>query len=204
MAEGGVSGIGLALGLTGAVLVVSATRNQPVADTLRSLIRGEPVAVRPSGFVPDTTVGGDIRGGSVTGENVAKTAASYIGVPYQWAHHTPAGWDCSGFVTWVLHHDYGIDLPDNTHTVTGQFYVWSGAVTVPRDQCQAGDLVCWISHIGIAINATQMVNAPGTGQLTKVDNIYGFPAPIIRRPKAYITADRAGNGIAGDKVAKAA
>lgn len=195
----GFSGFGLAAAIGGGVLILSATRNQSVSDTLRALIRGESLAVKPSGFIPDTTEGGDVRGGSATGADVAKTAVSYIGVPYSWAHHTPDGWDCSGFVTYVLHHDHGLDLPNNVHTVTTQFYVWTGAITVPRSSCQAGDLVCWVSHIGIAINNTQMVHAPGIGQKTQVGNIWSVPAPIIRRPKAYLTSDRTGPGIASEK-----
>ena len=193
--KSGFSGFGLALGVAGVVLVFSAVRNQTVADTLRALIRGDPIAVKPSGFVPDTSVigAGATGAGSVTGAAVAKTAASYIGVPYKWAQHTPAGWDCSGFVTWVLHHDHGIDLPSNVHTVTGQFYIWTGARTVQRDQCQAGDLVCWVSHIGIAINRDQMIHAPSPGQLTQMSNIWSVPAPVIRRPNAYITMSQSGS-----------
>jgi len=108
--------------------------------------------------------------------------------PYVWGGATPAGWDCSGLVTWILHHEMGLELPNNTHTVTGQFYIWSGAVTVPRNQCSPGDLVCWPSHIGIAISSSEMVNAPTFGHVTERAKIYNVPAPIIRRPKAYGTA----------------
>jgi cell wall-associated NlpC family hydrolase len=133
----------------------------------------------------------------VTGNAVAQDALQYLGVPYVWAHQDPTGWDCSGFVTYVLHHDFGIDLPDNTHTVTEQFYVWTGADTIPRDQCAAGDLVCWVSHIGIALDASTMVNAANPTDGTLISDIWTVPAPIIRRPQAYTTrntSELAGKG----------
>jgi cell wall-associated NlpC family hydrolase len=192
--RGAFSGFGLALGVAGVVFVFSAVRNQTVADTLRALIRGEPLAVKPTGFVaegsPSFGAGGTVVGGSATGQAVATKAMSYAGVPYRWAQHTPSGWDCSGFVTWVLHRDFGIELPNNVHTVTGQFYVWGGARSVPRGECQAGDLVCWVSHIGIAINRDQMINAPRPGEVTQVDKIWTFPAPLIRRPLAYTASSK--------------
>lgn len=182
----GISGLSILAGIAGLVLVVSGLRNASIADTLRSLLRGQPIESGPS-MLPRLAASGTPigAGGSATGSAVASKAASYVGVPYSWAHHDPSGWDCSGFVTWVLHHDFGLDLPDNTHTVTGQFYIWNGAVTVPRAQTQPGDLVCWVSHIGIATSATDMVNAPGIGIATRVQPIYDVPAPIIRRPLAY-------------------
>ncbi len=119
------------------------------------------------------------------GAQVAADALKYLGVPYRWAHEDPSGWDCSGFVTWVLHHDFGISLPSNTHTTALGFLTWSGARDIPRGMCAAGDLVCWASHIGIATSNDQMVNAPTAGQKTRVDKIWSVPAPVIRRPAAY-------------------
>jgi len=187
VAEGrGTSGVALGLGIAGGVLVYSATRNQSVADTLRAIIRGEQVEARP-GMPSFGTVSAG--GGEATGAAVAASAASYAGkVPYRWAGHTPEGWDCSGLVTWVLHHDHGIALPSNVHTTAIVFYAWTGAVTVPRSSCQAGDLVCWPTHVGIAMDRDTMVNAPRPGALTRIERIWSLPGPVIRRPKAYLRA----------------
>jgi cell wall-associated NlpC family hydrolase len=103
-----------------------------------------------------------------------------------WAHADPTGWDCSGFVTYVLHHDFGLTLPDNQHTVTGTFLTWSGATTVTKAQTAPGDLVCWLGHIGIAVDANNYVNAPGFGIATRIQPIpWGSTPPTIRRPNAY-------------------
>lgn len=189
----GISGLVIIGAFVGMALIVSGLKNAPVAEVVRAMLQGRPPESGPSQL--PGRVGGSgsfgiasgvsAPGGSATGSAVAAQALRYVGVPYRFGYHTPAAWDCSGFVTWVLHHDFGIDLPNNTHTVTGQFMVWSGAVTVPRNQCAAGDLVCWWGHIGIATGRDTMVNAPGIGIRTREQSI-GFGA-VIRRPLAYST-----------------
>lgn len=190
MATRGVSGLGLTSVVAGIVLVTSGMKNATVADTLRAMLKGQAPAAGPSTVVSGTetsvgpvvnTPGAGPAGAlsSSRGSAIANDALKYVGVPYKFSGSTPSGWDCSGFVTWVLHHDLGYELPSNTHTVTGQFLVWSGATTVARNQCQAGDLVCWPGHIGIAVSNSQMVDAPHTGAVTRVENIW--PGAVIRR-----------------------
>lgn len=193
---GGISGLAILGTVAGVVLIVSGLKNASVAETARSLLRGKPVESGPS-MLPSKFSGGSSGGGSgtATGTAVAEKAKSYAGVPYSWAHATPDGWDCSGFVTYVLHTDFGLELPSNTHTVTGQFYVWSGALTVPREECQPGDLVCWIGHIGIATSKDTMMHAPGIGMKTQEGSI-GFGA-VIRRPLAYADQRAAKKGSKG-------
>jgi hypothetical protein len=189
----GISGLALGMAAAGGFVVYLGLNNVPVLDGLRELASGKLPTPRPR---PPTSIGfdlgsaaagiaGDVAGTiNGLGSKIAQDARRYLGTPYVWGGHAPGGFDCSGLVTWVLHHDNNVDLPDNTHTVTGQFYVWSGATTIPRDQCQAGDLVCWPSHIGIAVSATRMIAAPTFGEVVKEENIWWAPAPIIRRVKA--------------------
>ena len=191
-------GIALAMYVAGTVLIMAGLRNATVADTLRSLLRGQPIPSGPSDLprritgAAETTgraiaeATANFAGGTITGAAVADTARSYIGVPYRWAGEDPSGWDCSGFVTWVLT-KHGVKLPSNHHTVSAQFYVWPGAITLPRAAAQPGDLVCWVSHVGIATGPDTMVNAPGIGKYTREDRIWRVPAPVIRRPKQYLT-----------------
>lgn len=191
----GISGIAVLTAAAGLVLISSGLLNAPVAETLRAYLQGRRPQSGPSmlpassssspGGGGSGSFGGAAGNGSATGQAVADRAQTYVGVKYVWGGHTPEGWDCSGFVTWVLHHDFGIELPNNTHTVTGQFYVWNGARTINRADMAAGDLVCWLGHIGIAVDNQNMVNAPGIGIPTRVQPVYDIPTPIIRRPLAY-------------------
>jgi cell wall-associated NlpC family hydrolase len=217
MPNAAVSGLAVTSIAAGAVLAVSGIKNATVADTLRALLKGEPVPgqsvgslgkARESATADVAGLGAQVAGiagaaaqSSVAvlggsgqavgvaagaagrGGLIATFAAAQLGKPYVFGAAGPNAFDCSGLVTWVLHHDMGINLPSNTHTVTGQFYVWSGAQTIPRDQCLAGDLVCWTSHIGIAISPTEMIHAPHPGTVVKTAKIYNVPPPIIRRLK---------------------
>lgn len=191
----GVPGLALAGAALGFGLIWSAITNVKVTDFFRAVLRGEPppkgrnsiqqardavsAATAAEGLRPAT-------GGTATGSAVAAKASTYVGqVPYVWAGETPDGWDCSGFVTWVLHHDFGMDLPDNVHTVTGQFMTWPGAKDIPRESCAPGDLVCWWSHIGIAVDNVNMVNAANPADGTLISPIWVDLPPVIRRPIAY-------------------
>lgn len=193
----GLSGIALGLVTGGIVLTYSGLKNATVLDTVRALLRGEPVTSGPSqidaarqAVAATTAPSGRVLGyGNALGQAVADRARFYVGkVPYVWAGEDPSGWDCSGFVTYLLHHDFGLELPDNTHTVTAQFMTWSGAATIPRDQCEAGDLVCWWPHIGLATGRDTMVNAAAPGTITREERIWGDLPPVIRRPYAYASA----------------
>lgn len=179
----------------GSVLVLSGLRNASIVDTLRAFLRAQPLPSGPSQVrrVPSTpTTGTGSAGGfdpthrgTAAGQKVAATAMSYVGkVPYKWAGETPSGWDCSGFVTYVLTR-HGIKLPSNHHTTAAGFYTWGGARTIPRSEAAPGDLVCWPTHIGIATGRNTMVNAARPGTITREEKIWGTPAPAIRRPKAY-------------------
>src|SRR6185503_16460998 len=166
-----VSGTAVLTGVAGSVLLWSGIKNQSVAETVRKMIRAQPVEKVPSLFGQGARLplgpaeairpGATPPVGTSFGLAVAATARSYIGVPYVFGGETPDGWDCSGFVTWVLHTVHGIGLPDNVHTTAAKFYIWGGARTLTRSQCSPGDLVCWPTHIGIAVSRDRLVHAPG-------------------------------------------
>src|SRR5438105_3530545 len=147
----GISGLAVAIAATGGYLVYSGIRNVSPLAGLRDLARGK----LPAGQAPVVTAvtfteamgpadpgaagsgGGGVLG-TARGGAIVTAARKYMGIRYRWGSANPSsGFDCSGLVTWVLHRDIGIDLSrwpgcNNTHTVSGQFYVTSGLRTVSR------------------------------------------------------------------------
>ena len=120
------------------------------------------------------------QGGSaaVTGDQVVADARKYLGIPYVWGGTDPAkGLDCSGLVQRV-YADLGIDLPrvsqDQAHV---------GQAVPGLAQARPGDLLCFgtpADHIGIYIGGHQMIVAPKTGDVVKVQDVYRTPSTIRR------------------------
>jgi len=104
----------------------------------------------------------------------ATIAMKYLGVPYLWGGATPGGFDCSGLVMYV-YGQLGISLP---HYAAAQYGLGS---PVPRDQLQPGDLVFFdgLSHVGIYIGGGQMVHAPQTGDVVKIEALSDFGAGYV-------------------------
>jgi cell wall-associated NlpC family hydrolase len=202
LAGKGISGVALGMATAGGILMYFAINNIPMLDGLRSLVKGKiptgattgaskGVAAALAGIASKAQSTADAASSagsptsqfaSTTGQKIADDARKYLGVPYVWGGASPSGFDCSGLVTWVLHHDLGINLPDNNHTVTGQFLVWGGAKDVPRSTASAGDLCCSMEHIGIAVDSSNMIHAPDFGEVVKIGPIQAGMA--IRRVTA--------------------
>jgi cell wall-associated NlpC family hydrolase len=96
----------------------------------------------------------------------AQTALGYVGVPYRWGGSTPAGFDCSGLVSYVYAR-LGVQLP---HYAAAQYGYGS---SVARDQLQPGDLVFFdnLAHVGIYIGGDEFVDAPHTGTVVRIDSL---------------------------------
>lgn len=177
---GKINGAALASLAAGTILVYSGVTGKSVLRSVQAMIQGK----SPTGLPNEKPISGvngtgnpnaiadssgTISGGSVTGTAIAQDAARYVGHKYIYGGAPgpdgSAGWDCSSFVNWVLGHDFGItSIPGGynptAHGATAADYLgWSGAKTVPRANAGAGDLCVWSTHIGIAINGSQMVSA---------------------------------------------
>lgn len=135
-----------------------------------------------------SSVGG---GGSATGNAIAQAALKYEGYRYVWGGHGEIGsdgrqvFDCYGLLTYVLHHDLGYNLPNNTHSGYLEFLAWSGASRVDRAQVSAGDLVIWPTHSGIAIDNSRMISAENPSAGVKVATFEGG-GPIAPEPLIFL------------------
>jgi cell wall-associated NlpC family hydrolase len=196
--------------------VYSAIQDVSVLDGMRQLVKGQPIkspkagqASAVSGIVSSTNASfGQIAAGGVNDlatataiaagprPDIANAAMKYQGVPYVWGGQTPSGWDCSGMVYWVLHHDLGIPM---SRMISDQYRVWTKASNVPRANIGAGDLCCYTGHIGIAISNSQYISAQSPATGTKVGNIdWSMTNPVQgRRVTAAITAPSATGGPSG-------
>lgn len=99
-------------------------------------------------------------------QNIVAEARKHLGVPYVWGGSTPSGFDCSGFVQYVLK-QYGIKVPRTTEQ-----QVLAGNYIAKKD-IQPGDLVflqntyrAGISHVGIYIGNDQMIHASSSKGVT--------------------------------------
>ena len=201
----GVSGLAVGLAGAGGLLLYTGIRGVSVPEAMRSLVTNGTLPAGSGGAgglreltggplngrVPTAATGGAAAGaldagGSGFGQQFATDAASYAGrVPYRWGGATPAGWDCSGFPTYVLVHDLGrTNLPSLSHTVCTEYMVWSGAQTI--DGPEPGALVLWPTHMGIALDGERMVSAVNPSRGTVIDTFAGagavpYTTPMFRR-----------------------
>ena len=103
---------------------------------------------------------------------VVSVSKKLIGIPYVWAGTTTAGFDCSGFVYYVLNNS-GKSI--GRYSAEG-YFDRSYYVDVPS----VGDIVYFkntykegISHLGIYIGNNQFIHADSSGvRITSLDNSY--------------------------------
>ncbi|MEW9502291.1 C40 family peptidase [Jeotgalibacillus marinus] len=110
--------------------------------------------------------------GSPSTSDIIDIAKGQLGVPYEWGGSTPAGFDCSGFIYYVLK-EAGVDI---SRTSASGYYDRSFNVDTPK----VGDLVFFentykagISHVGFYIGNNEFIHAGDSGvQITSLDNPY--------------------------------
>lgn len=96
----------------------------------------------------------------------------------------PRGFDCSGFVSYVLKEGMGIDLPAFTGTAYGKL------AGVSRDQAQPGDIVFWnmdnpdprMQHMAIYLGDGKVIQAGGTERKVNIASVDALGTPEFRRP----------------------
>lgn len=132
-----------------AVLITPAPAHAVLDEPIAEVTKAEPRADRPS---------------MVDAARIERIARSVIGTPYSYGGTTPAGFDCSGFTSWVYAH-LGITLP---HSSSAQYALGGSPGFTHVDDIkdlQVGDLVfhatggSGVGHTGIYLGGGQFISA---------------------------------------------
>jgi cell wall-associated NlpC family hydrolase len=90
-------------------------------------------------------------------------------------------WDCSSMYNWVIGHDFNHAIPGASNydgsshgPPTGSWGIWPGLQHIQSNEVQAGDLIVWVGHMGMAISNTQMISALNSNLGTLVTPIAGY------------------------------
>jgi len=201
-----VNGRALTATSIGLLFIWSGVKGWSVLGTIGDAITGkkpeQPVAY-PLEISYGEAVGTAARTGleagaaELSGRNadIASVALQYVGHAYRFGGAPgPDGskpWDCSSFVNYVVGVKLRRAIPGNapgkytgnTHgPPTGVWAAWSGMRTVQRSQVQAGDILLWVGHMGIATGPNSMISAlnPNKGTRTQTINSGVGRGPLVR------------------------
>ncbi|MCB1742846.1 MAG: C40 family peptidase [Gammaproteobacteria bacterium] len=115
---------------------------------------------------------GDVNATKPLGVRVALNALAMIGTRYRYGGETPdEGFDCSGLVQY----SYGLENVPVPRTSRRQY---DRRRPITRAHLQPGDLVFFkpdrrISHVGIYLGNGEIVHAPRTGGVVRVESLNG-------------------------------
>jgi len=105
------------------------------------------------------------------GERVVQIAEQFLGLPYVYGGSTPAGFDCSGFTSYVFK-QMGYNLYRSSYQQI------DNGVPVSKSELQPGDLLLFkkpgasrIHHVGIYVGNGMMIHSPQTGDVIKYASI---------------------------------
>lgn len=105
------------------------------------------------------------------GQRVVQIAEQYLGIPYVYGGSTPAGFDCSGFTSYVFK-QLGYNLYRSSYQQI------NNGVPVSKSDLLPGDLLLFkrqgasrIHHVGIYVGGGMMIHSPQTGDVIKYTSI---------------------------------
>ncbi len=127
----------------------------------------------PATDTPPATVAAGAPGSADFGAAVMAIAGRYAGTAYRYGGTTPAGFDCSGFTSYVMR-QVGISLPRTSSSQR------AAAARISRSEAVPGDLVFMPGHVGIYAGDGMMWDSPRTGEVVSRRAIYSSSATYGR------------------------
>ena len=125
----------------------------------------EPSAAALNGTTSSGTTSSGTTTSKVTGDQIVALAKQNLGVPYKWGGTTPSGFDCSGFVYYVLN-TLGISASRTLSTMYAQ------GTEVSKANLKPGDVVFFkntyksgLSHVGIYVGDGKFIHSPSSGKV---------------------------------------
>jgi cell wall-associated NlpC family hydrolase len=106
-------------------------------------------------------------------------ACAQLGKPYVWGGNGDPGFDCSG-LTKAAYATAGITLPRVAQDQFNAGPVVSGQPLLPGDLLFFGASASTVTHVGIALSSTEMINSPDVGLPVRVDHINGHLVGVTR------------------------
>lgn len=114
---------------------------------------------------------------SSSGSRDVSVLYKYVGSPYVWGGTSPSGWDCSGFVQYVMKNEFGVSVGRTAASQAGNGY---GISVSDRSQWQPGDLLIYragngnIGHVAIYLGGGQMIHALNEKHDTFVQSVSAY------------------------------
>jgi cell wall-associated NlpC family hydrolase len=105
---------------------------------------------------------------TTVGDLAVQAALRLRGAPYVYGGSSPAGFDCSGFTSYV-YGKLGIDLAHSSYDQ------WTAGRHVARSDLEPGDLVFFygLGHVGMYVGHGLFIHAPHTGTVVSLDRLSG-------------------------------
>jgi cell wall-associated NlpC family hydrolase len=187
-----VAGRGIYFSALGAGILLfwSGFKGWGVTATIQDIITGRqpagPAVNAPQNVLTSQAAG---QAAAASGNAIADDALQYRGHAYRYGGAPGTGgtspWDCSSFCNWVLSRDLGLAWPGagrydgaSHGPPTGSWGSWlrarGMAVRGGIASAQAGDVIVWAGHMGIATGGGNMVSALNAREGTRVTPIQGY------------------------------
>ena len=110
---------------------------------------------------------------SIAGNAVLEEAAKYVGSPYLAGGTTPAGFDCSGFVSYV-YAQLGVSLPRSSSSY------YNIGTRVSAADARPGDLIVSSGHVGIYAGGSTQIDSPRPGKTVQFRGIWQSSYIFVR------------------------